>query len=152
MDNATGGWGHINVDQIMLADAPARPASEAALWFDYGKDYYAAVSWSDIPKSDGRRLWIGWMNNWQYGGDEPTSPWRSAMSIPRQVGLRPHGRRHPAGAETGLRNGTTAGPAFYLQRRGHRRSQCLAGTITKITGQQLELVVELARNTGACRA
>ncbi|MFZ0828619.1 MAG: GH32 C-terminal domain-containing protein [Verrucomicrobiia bacterium] len=88
VDNAKGGWGHINIDQIMLADAPARPASESALWFDYGPDYYAAVSWSDIPESDGRRLWIGWMNNWEYGGDVPTSPWRSAMSIPREVGLR----------------------------------------------------------------
>jgi fructan beta-fructosidase len=72
----------------MLADAPALPASESALWFDYGPDYYAAVSWSDIPQTDGRRLWIGWMNNWEYGQDEPTSPWRSAMSIPREVGLR----------------------------------------------------------------
>jgi len=88
VDDATGGWGHINVDQIMLADTPARPATEAALWFDYGKDFYAAISWSDVPKADGRRLWIGWMNNWQYGHDEPTSPWRSTMSIPREVGLR----------------------------------------------------------------
>jgi sucrose-6-phosphate hydrolase SacC (GH32 family) len=88
VDNATGGWGHINVDQITLADEPARPASESALWFDYGPDYYAAVSWSDIPKSDGRRLWLGWMSNWEYGQEVPTAPWRSAMSIPREVGLR----------------------------------------------------------------
>jgi sucrose-6-phosphate hydrolase SacC (GH32 family) len=88
VDNATGGWGHINVDQITLADEPARAASESALWFDYGPDYYAAVSWSDIPKSDGRRLWLGWMSNWEYGQEVPTTPWRSAMSIPREVGLR----------------------------------------------------------------
>lgn len=88
VDEHRGGWGHINVDQIMLADAPARSASEPALWFDYGKDYYAAVSWSDLPKSDGRRLWLGWMSNWDYAQDVPTSPWRSAMSIPRAVGLR----------------------------------------------------------------
>jgi fructan beta-fructosidase len=31
------------------------------LWVDYGRDFYAAVSWSDIPSSDGRRLWLGWM-------------------------------------------------------------------------------------------
>ena len=67
---------------------PARSAFESALWFDYGPDYYAAVSWSDVPKSDGRRLWLGWMSNWAYGADVPTSPWRSAMSIPREVGLR----------------------------------------------------------------
>lgn len=88
VDQATGGWGHINVDQIMLADAPAHGPSEPALWFDYGPDDYAAVSWSDIPPADGRRLWLGWMSNWQYGQDEPTAPWRSAMTIPRRLTLR----------------------------------------------------------------
>ncbi|MCY9447989.1 GH32 C-terminal domain-containing protein [Bacillus haynesii] len=58
------------------------------LWTDYGKDFYAAVSWSDIPESDGRRLWLGWMSNWQYANDVPTSPWRSAMSIPRELKLK----------------------------------------------------------------
>ncbi len=52
--------------------------SDKVLWTDYGKDFYAAVSWSDIPSSDGRRLWLGWMSNWQYANDVPTSPWRSA--------------------------------------------------------------------------
>lgn len=58
------------------------------LWTDYGKDFYAAVSWSDIPSSDGRRLWLGWMSNWQYANDVPTTPWRSAMSIPRKLELK----------------------------------------------------------------
>src|SRR6266540_1045137 len=88
VDRHTGGWGHINVDQILLADSPARPASEPALWADFGPDFYAAVSWSDVPKRDSRRLWIGWMSNWTYANDVPTSPWRSAMSLPRELGLR----------------------------------------------------------------
>jgi len=146
VDNATGGWGHINVDQIMLADAPARPASEAALWFDYGKDYYAAVSWSDIPKSDGRRLWIGWMNNWQYGGDEPTSPWRSAMSIPRQPGLRR--------TAEGIR--LVQKPVREMEQLRDRHFTFKGGDLAaanawlakkQIAGQQLELVVELAPQT-----
>src|SRR3954462_3209237 len=28
------------------------------------------------------------MSNWNYAGDIPTSPWRSAMSVPRELGLR----------------------------------------------------------------
>jgi fructan beta-fructosidase len=88
VDRHTSGWGHINVDHIVLADAPARPATQPALWADFGPDFYAAVSWSDIPKRDGRRLWLGWMSNWQYANDVPTTPWRSAMSIPRELSLR----------------------------------------------------------------
>jgi len=95
VDQDSGGWGHINVDQIMLTDKPARREPEPALWADYGRDFYAAVSWSDIPKSDGRRLWLGWMSNWEYAGDVPTSPWRSAMTTPRELELRrtPNGLR-----------------------------------------------------------
>jgi beta-fructofuranosidase/levanase/fructan beta-fructosidase len=95
VDRHTGGWGHVNVDQILLADSPARPASQPALWADFGADFYAAVSWSDIPERDGRRLWLGWMSNWQYANDVPTSPWRSAMSLPRELSLRntPEGLR-----------------------------------------------------------
>ena len=53
---------------------------------DYGKDFYAAVTWNDVP--DGRRIAIGWMNNWNYAGAIPTDPWRSAMSVPRELALQ----------------------------------------------------------------
>ncbi|MFN9721551.1 MAG: glycoside hydrolase family 32 protein, partial [Planctomycetota bacterium] len=61
--------------------------SKESQWVDFGRDFYAPVSWSNIPASDGRRLWIGWMNNWETALN-PTSPWRSAMSIPRELTLR----------------------------------------------------------------
>ena len=54
-------------------------------WLDYGRDYYAAVSFNNEP--DGRRLMIGWASNWQYANDTPTHPWRSAMSLVREIGL-----------------------------------------------------------------
>ncbi|WP_332631838.1 glycoside hydrolase family 32 protein [Halalkalibacter flavus] len=57
-------------------------------WLDYGKDFYAAQSFSDIPEKDGRRIWMAWMSNWKYANELPTSPWRSTMSIPREVELR----------------------------------------------------------------
>ena len=61
--------------------------STTSQWVDFGRDFYAPVSWSDMPTSDGRRIWIGWMNNWETCLN-PTHPWRSAMSIPRELTLR----------------------------------------------------------------
>lgn len=86
-DNNTGGWGHINVDHIHLSNQAAYNVTEAANWVDYGKDFYAGVSWSDVPKTDGRRIWLAWMNNWQYAQEIPTGKWRSSMSFPRTVSL-----------------------------------------------------------------
>jgi fructan beta-fructosidase len=57
------------------------------LWLDQGKDNYAGVTWSDIPSSDGRRLFLGWMSNWQYATLVPTREWRSAMTLPRELRL-----------------------------------------------------------------
>ena len=54
-------------------------------WMDYGKDHYATVSWSNAP--DGRRTVIGWMSNWQYAAEVPTQQFRSANTLPREVGL-----------------------------------------------------------------
>lgn len=57
------------------------------VWIDYGKDNYAGVTWSDIPEEDGRRIFIGWMSNWQYANLVPTEAWRNAMTVPRSLTL-----------------------------------------------------------------
>ena len=54
-------------------------------WMDFGKDHYATVSWSDAP--DNRRTVIGWMSNWQYAADVPTTQFRSANTLPREMEL-----------------------------------------------------------------
>lgn len=54
-------------------------------WLDYGKDHYATVTWSDAP--GGRRVALGWMSNWQYAADVPTMQFRSANTLPREMGL-----------------------------------------------------------------
>jgi len=56
-------------------------------WIDFGRDNYAGVSWSDIPASDGRRIYLGWMSNWDYARDVPTESWRNGMTVPREVKL-----------------------------------------------------------------
>jgi fructan beta-fructosidase len=68
-----------------LSDSP-EPATFD--WLDYGRDYYAAVSFNGVP--DGRRLMIGWASNWEYANETPTHPWRSSMSLVREINLKRH--------------------------------------------------------------
>jgi len=62
--------------------------SDKVLWADYGMDFYAAQAWNNVPASDGRRIWIAWMNCWAYANHIPTTRWRGAMTLPRRVMLR----------------------------------------------------------------
>lgn len=67
--------------------AKRESGKEQAVWLDYGRDNYAGVTWSDIPEEDGRRIFIGWMSNWDYASLVPTETWRSAMTMPRHLSL-----------------------------------------------------------------
>lgn len=87
MASVSWGWGHINIDHIIQSDAPTGHNYGQV---DYGKDFYALQSFSDIPSQDGRRIWLAWLNNWTYASKIPTSPWKGMMSIPREVKLETH--------------------------------------------------------------
>ena len=65
--------------------AAAAAALQQCLWLDWGRDCYASVSFSNAP--DDRRIIIGWMNNWDYANQLPTAPWRSSMTLAREVRL-----------------------------------------------------------------
>lgn len=60
---------------------------EEPLWVDAGPDYYAVHSFENYSTDQGEPVWLAWMSNWQYGQTTPTTPWRSAMSIPTRIGL-----------------------------------------------------------------
>ena len=137
-----------------VAEAPAAGVTsgglpmESALWADYGKDFYAAVSWSDVPRDDGRRLWLGWMNNWSYAQEVPTGPWRGAMSLPRALSLRttPRGLRlvqQPVAELQQIRGpGRSLGTQDIAEGTTSLASQGIAGTA-------LEIVAELEAGTAA---
>ena len=54
-------------------------------WLDYGRDNYAGVTFNDAP--DNRRIYIAWMNNWDYAKEFPANPARGSMTIPRELSL-----------------------------------------------------------------
>jgi fructan beta-fructosidase len=55
------------------------------LYVDYGKDFYAGVTFNNVP--NGGKILLGWVNNWAYANDLPTTPWKGAMSLPRKLTL-----------------------------------------------------------------
>jgi fructan beta-fructosidase len=59
-----------------------------ARYVDHGKDFYAGIVYNNVPDST---VMVGWINNWTYANDVPTSPWRGAMSIPRKLSLKQDG-------------------------------------------------------------
>lgn len=110
-------------------DDPAR-----VLWLDYGADNYAGITFDNLP----RRLYIGWMSNWVYAGRTPTTPWRGAMTLPRELTL--------AHTPDGLRLVQTPAPELAALRGPGRTvpPQALEGTVlTGIQGRRLEISATL---------
>lgn len=50
---------------------------------DFGANYYATQTWSNIPEHDGRTVQIAWMR----GGDFPEMPFKGQMSFPCELSL-----------------------------------------------------------------
>ncbi|MCW8132049.1 MAG: glycoside hydrolase family 32 protein [Planctomycetota bacterium] len=65
--------------QSFTPETPALPVDE-------GMDFYATQSWDNVP--DGRRVWIGWINNWKYASKLPDFGAQGFMSLPRTLELR----------------------------------------------------------------
>jgi fructan beta-fructosidase len=122
----------------------APEGSGRAVWLDYGRDNYAGVTWSDVPAADGRRLFIGWMSNWDYAQVVPTKTWRSAMTLPRVLTLR----KTPAGLRL------FSEPVKELESLRGKKTTLAAQTIDgalelpNLSPRQLELVLEIEPTPG----
>jgi len=140
IDENNGGFGHILVDDIYFSDVP----KEQANWIDRGRDFYAVNSWNNLP--DNKRRWIAWMNNWDYGTSIPTSPWRSAQSIPRDVSLET--------IDTNVQLVQTPTPELRELRQGdssnNQNGLITAGTTALATrGKALEIIAEFQVGTAS---
>jgi levanase/fructan beta-fructosidase len=96
-------------------------------WMDYGKDHYATVTFDNAP--DGRKIALAWMSNWQYANQVPTKQFRSANSVPRDLGLFEY-------------NGQT-----YCSVIPSKELLTLRGKETKTLPQACEIVVDVKGST-----
>lgn len=58
---------------------------ETELWIDYGPDSYAGITYNLLP--DKRRIFISWMNRWEYAASLNFSIWNGQMGIARELKL-----------------------------------------------------------------
>ncbi len=113
------------------------PVDTMTRWLDYGTDNYAGVTFSNTGK---RTIFMGWMSNWQYAQDVPTTNWRSAMTIPRELEVKTIRSKmflasRPAREFNSFLNGTVSLKDIYA-----KSSYNLSSKTGKITGLfQLEL-------------
>lgn len=103
------------------------------LWMDYGMDNYAGVTWSNTGD---RHVLIGWMNNWNYAGDVPCSPWRSAMTLPRELTLTQIDGKPYLGSAVVKEVDKIAG-----------EWQTVGGTFPEASAYQLQVTVDLSTNS-----
>jgi len=96
-------------------------------WMDYGKDHYATVTFDNCP--DGRKIALAWMSNWQYANQVPTKQFRSANSVPRDLGLFQY-------------NGQT-----YCSVTPSKELLALRGKVVKKLPQACEIVVNVKGTT-----
>ncbi|GAB3325980.1 glycoside hydrolase family 32 protein [Larkinella ripae] len=66
------------------------PDSADIRWLDDGPDNYAGVTFANTGE---RTILMGWMNNWQYANQVPTTLWRGAATVPRELGLTEKNRQ-----------------------------------------------------------
>jgi levanbiose-producing levanase len=110
---------------------------------DSGRDYYAAMSFYGLP--DDRRVWLGWMSNWDYPFSAPTGGWNGQLSTPRELTLTdtPDGVRlaqRPVPELVTLRTSTTTRKDLAV---GPDSANPLAG----VTGIAYEIEAEITLGT-----
>jgi fructan beta-fructosidase len=109
-----------------------------------GDQFYAEVTYNDVPQADGRRILIGWIRQ----SPSETRPWTGMQSIPRVLTLRSRGG--------GLQ--VCQSPVAELQTlRGEHfefRDETISGDSTLladsgVSGAELEVVAEFERGSAA---
>lgn len=118
------------------------------VWMDYGRDNYAGVTWSNIDPRKGRRLFLGWMSNWDYAREVPIETWRGAMTIPRTLTL------HKTAAGYRLQNRPVreveylAKASHSLPKKTFANSYLLTGEVPfKVVQSRIQFTIDRSKTT-----
>ena len=125
--------GEFDGSQFTVTEGPYRS--------DYGANFYAGQTYSDIPAADGRRIQIVWMR----GGVYPEMPFNQQMSFPCALSLHRHAE--------GLRLHRNPVREIEALRRAAHHWQNLTvsageNPLSAIRGELLEIFAEVTDHEG----
>ena len=106
----------------------------AARLLEFGPDSYAAQVFSDSPDYPSKTYMISWASNWLYTNVAPTSPWRSVMTVARELSLK----WYPLNPETSqyvlTQNPIDTAPIKGASIRDGQQNSTLGNTTVALTG------------------
>ena len=118
------------------------PLQTDTRWIDYGPDNYAGVTWSNTGD---RKIFIGWMSNWQYANTVPTDKWRSATTVPRDLSLEKIGDKYFIASAPSKELDVLKGEKIDIR---DNRAKLSGGGILHITaGMQSDLSIVLSNDS-----
>lgn len=126
--------GHTDRDGVRMVRENVQPV-------DHGLNFYASQT---VQAPDGRRILIGWMDNWETCKEAPRRhPWYGQMSMPRELSIRDGMLlQQPIREIAALWQDTI---------RHERVTVCGETTLPGVRGRFMDLSVLLDRRDSACR-
>ncbi|GAM42287.1 inulinase [Talaromyces pinophilus] len=122
----------------------ADPVDPSTLWLDYGRDFDGALSWENVPASDGRRIIAAVMNS--YGSNPPTTTWKGMLSFPRTLALKQIGSKQYFLQQPVAELSTIDGSLTSIQNQTITPNQTL---LSSIHGTSLDIRMAFVIDSGA---
>ncbi len=104
------------------------PYDSLLRWIDYGPDDYAGVTWNNTGS---KKIFLGWMSNWLYATKVPTTKWRNAMTLPRNLKIK------------------HVGPIMYVASEPVKEIQSIEETAVVLKHIQINEPFDLGTKTGS---
>ncbi|KAJ6051639.1 glycosyl hydrolase [Penicillium canescens] len=120
------------------------PVDPSNLWLDYGRDFDGALSWENVPASDGRRILASVMNS--YGASPPTNTWKGMLSFPRTITLKETASKRYLLQQPVTELALVASPLATIQNQTITTGQTL---LSSIHGTALDIKLAFTINAGA---
>ncbi|MBC7888980.1 MAG: glycoside hydrolase family 32 protein [Ferruginibacter sp.] len=116
-------------------------------YLDQGKDFYAGITYNNLPPTDKRTIMIGWANSWEYAKNLPLRVFRGMMAIPRSLSLIKTTRGYTLVQQPVEELNSYLGDVLFQQEVLEINNT--VNSLTKVTGAALDIQFTLSKTDAA---